>query len=1120
MNSIDSRDTNLDALKTLNSTIVTCRLYPPDAPQTATAVDRGYKALKQILRRHGPLTFLSKDDIPQMGGKELSRETLDSFPNLVVFRQLRLLGLHLMVLRPEMDRFAFGQLLSVFNASKQKIDREGGGAEYVTGLGLADFFPEHLPGEVDTGREQDEGPLPERKSVIKVRPVLVACLLGRDSRPAVLDDLKMKMLDTESSVSILVRAIGLILQEISQTRIIMASSHFPRMLLRAEKMISSHQSGPVTAGVAEMMVNTLKDNALCVLLCQEYPEGLGNLIYQEMIGLLSNERLGRILVLLREQYKKSGEEGKETVRKQELGQGLQKLMETRKGKAFLSAEKAKKIISDGERARKKSRLEVGLKKLLQGSAEPLHSSEFIAHLPGVIKQMLRNRDEESIRLILHSLIAFIEKHQRVPGDALLHSCLVTLGEIFVGLENPGFTGMLYDILVDVTKRLREPDELAERTLVLLQRLMKMSWQGGDFKRGDAILSLMHRLRTGKKTDTSALRNLVGRVQDKYIVRADLPTMLDQCLVRPEDEALSYRLIHQGPVVVRFLIDSLIKSESGPDRMKIMDLLIKSPNFLVSAVLERLPEHMPWYGKRNLLKLLGETGSEKDAAAVTGYLGHEDFRVQREALGCLQKISGKNRKKVLLKALGDSSGMIMVDIVTALRQHSDEEVAHRLNELLVERELFSEEIRNRLLREIMETLGRSSCAPALKYVQSFLVLKEQRVGRKISEDVWSAAEKAAEYLDGDLKEQRRKHIQATQLRKNALKQAAKLDRSAGAVKRITGTRQELAIGNLLSRGEKQEALDELIALIEKTAHSGNFSQAEKLREWLVEIDPTALTYIIQAAEVIDREKAVSLDSRHLDIWSELYELLSTEEFSQLFHNLQHRTYVNEEILVRQGELQPCLFFINSGRVKLFFENVGDEVLVRTLSSGDIVGAGAFFDASVWTFTVASIGSTEVSVLLLAELQRWGEEYPGLEEKLSKFCRRFEGVQEYIDKNRLERRVHKRYRVEGRISTRLLDNRGRITGVNPKGELFDISLGGAAYLQRISVKENVRRILGSGVIVELPSGSLGNETISLKGDILSLKPTYATENDYSVHVQFEKLLPPERLESIIAALKGRL
>jgi hypothetical protein len=108
MNQIELQAKRVEALKLFNNTIVTSRLYPPEAPQVSTAVDRGYNGIKLYLREHGELTYSMENEKPCLCGQLLEHEVLDSFSNLVVYRQLRLLGLSQLVLSSEMDRFAFG----------------------------------------------------------------------------------------------------------------------------------------------------------------------------------------------------------------------------------------------------------------------------------------------------------------------------------------------------------------------------------------------------------------------------------------------------------------------------------------------------------------------------------------------------------------------------------------------------------------------------------------------------------------------------------------------------------------------------------------------------------------------------------------------------------------------------------------------------------------------------------------------------------------------------------------------------------------------------------------------------------------------------------------------------
>ena len=59
---------------------------------------------------------------------------------------------------------------------------------------------------------------------------------------------------------------------------------------------------------------------------------------------------------------------------------------------------------------------------------------------------------------------------------------------------------------------------------------------------------------------------------------------------------------------------------------------------------------------------GETGRETDAESVLPFLGHEDYRVQLEALMCMYKIGGKQRKKLLLTALSEATEGIKIKII--------------------------------------------------------------------------------------------------------------------------------------------------------------------------------------------------------------------------------------------------------------------------------------------------------------------------------------------------------------------------------------------------------------------------------------------------------------------------
>ena len=499
-------------------------------------------------------------------------------------------------------------------------------------------------------------------------------------------------------------------------------------------------------------------------------------------------------------------------------------------------------------------------------------------------------------------------------------------------------------------------------------------------------------------------------------------------------------------------------------------------------------------------------------SVFPFLKHEDFRVQREAFLCLYKIGGKSRKRLLLAALNDCSEVIKIQIISALSGMCDQDVAAELSAMLETYENFSEKNRADIFLQLLDTLGHCTCPAALKGVESFLQTRGQRSAKKIPQLVWNAATKAASQLEQDLNEARKKHLQAGQLRKNALKQAVKASKMGGNLRTITGLPQEQTVRTLLHQGDMAGARDQLMQLIEKTARMHNFQQAENLRQWFIEINPTDLNDIIKVSEIINQEKEASIDKSHLEIWSKLYECLTSEEFATVYHAQQHKDYLDGEVVVSQGAMQSALFFINRGKVKLYFVEKEKEVLVKTLGSGEIFGSGAFFNPSVWTISAASLGSSAISSLKLDKLRNWSKEFPSLEVKLQEFCSNFENIEDFIKTSSQDRRTQERYKISGRVSTTLLDNLGQSIGVNAVVELSDISTVGIAYKVRISKKENARIMLGRKVQVQLPITETLGEISAISGDILAITCTYAEENEYSVHVKFDTALDSIKIQGI--------
>jgi CRP-like cAMP-binding protein len=495
----------------------------------------------------------------------------------------------------------------------------------------------------------------------------------------------------------------------------------------------------------------------------------------------------------------------------------------------------------------------------------------------------------------------------------------------------------------------------------------------------------------------------------------------------------------------------------------------------------------------LLVGMGHTASDalvKDGcAAVTLKLGEPE-----------------SRKGVLLHALTDSRQDFKPQIIKALVPYGDAEVARGLVRLLAEERNFDSEIHDRLLLYICKALGYCPSKEGLKSLRDLL-----KNNMDLKDDVRKVASVAIQQIETNLPAETADPAQQEFVGQISGSQEDISGNENGGGMQITGLAEELKIRELLSQGEKEKGRQLLKDIIVRSAKSRRFEEAEKLREWLIEIDPMGLGDIIKTAEIIEDEKNASIDKGHQAVWSALSDVLDPNEFSTLYHALEHKKYPSGEIVVKQGALQSVLYFVNSGRIELFFQEKGKDVPVNTIGPGEILGAATFFESSVWTFNARSLGA-EVALLRLDKVQQWQKNYPSLESNLNDFCLRFKFPHESFRRMGRDRRVFERVHITGRVSMSLLDKNGSETGIGAKGDLFDISTGGVAFFLRVSQKKNARLLFGRRVKVTMASAV--SSVFTTAGIILAVRSQPVVGNEYSVHVRFSRVLEPDELKGIVA------
>lgn len=324
-------------------------------------------------------------------------------------------------------------------------------------------------------------------------------------------------------------------------------------------------------------------------------------------------------------------------------------------------------------------------------------------------------------------------------------------------------------------------------------------------------------------------------------------------------------------------------------------------------------------------------------------------------------------------------------------------------------------------------------------------------------------------------------------------------------------QEEQIFAMAAEGKKDEAKQSLYDLVVSLAKSGQFAEAERLRERIYEIDPMALTEIIRSGEIIDKEKSSAVDDQDQHVWSTLADLCTEDEFSSLYHELVRQTLQAEEPIVTQGSRNDSLLFINKGSIKVFHKVGEKEIFITTLGEGDTIGEN-FFTPSTWTVSLSTLTDAEVLSITQEQVGRLEEKHAGISRKLEKFYNDNSNIPKTLISKGLERRQYKRFTLSRKIQVIPIHSSGKTTGKGFRAEIVDLSKGGLAFVIRISKKENTKLLLGRKLQVVLPVGGTPSYQY-LPGRCISVQSFSAFESDYTVHIVFDNALDDEEMRNIV-------
>jgi cyclic nucleotide-binding protein len=1118
----DRQQESLETLKLINAASTALRLYPEESSQVTNSVETAYQGTKLFLRNNQLLRFSFLNGGYLLNGEPVDNTTRERLQLLTVSEQLQKMGLDELVFSKRFDRKKFKKILSVFSATPEQIHKAGGTRSFIEHLQLTEIFPEQYiaPGESKEEKEQKQkvDQILKELSGGAVRPEYILHLVGRKKVESVQETLLQSFQSSEKSTHIIATTTYSLLQLLHKDHVVVIAPAFSKMLENVSALLPEDLHGKVSAEAAALLSPYLDQRSALMLICQDFSTPFGEHFYAALLAVIDNETLASVLDWIKEQQEKGGNKNDKLLSQlQVVSEGYDKLVATPRGKQILALGTTREVLQKTEQGRKEKRVQIGITALAKGDLESLKNKEVCLSIPATIEKLLNNDKESVAAAIIQNVVTGLKEKDH---EYRLHLAQV-LGGVADKLAHMNYWGWLEKLTPVCLAWIREnetADRSFEKHVLAMQAMMNHAWHSNNPDLAERILNVFYHIRSGALEKSDAVRNLVGHVQDKNVDLVLLQGYLERCFAKPVDEMICMKILMQGPVAAKFLLDTLITSEKRPDRIRLLKILGELGRDLVPVLLERLPDPMPWFGKRNIIRLLAATGAEEDVEAVLSYASHEDLRVQQEMLQCIVRIGQASTEKYLLQVLPEVSAQAKVQVVKNLREVAGEPVVAPLADLLEECRLYSGSEQTVLALEISRTLGASGSLEAISVLQTIIDGGEKQFGQ---ESV-NAAELAILYLKEQGHQEGTRQADESQEPPPSVLTAqesvpspedSKASSDSSGYELITEFEEEKDLYALLQDDKKDAAKEILVQLIEKTAQLKKFNEAEALRLRLIDIDSMALSEIIKAAEIIEEAKSSSVDQDHVLIWSELYDLLSTEEFNALYHALEHETYSTETMLVKQGDPQDRLFLINKGRVKLFVKEEENETLVKTLGHGSILGGLSFFDDSVWTLNASSMGEVEVSTLSMESVDEWEEEYLGLEAKLQDYCIRTDRVNDFFIASGTERRKDERQPLTRAIYISLLDDEGQVTDTVIHGDCNDISVGGISFLSRITQRKQARTLLGRHVKIFFKEFEEEKEGTSYVGTVVAVRNLHSLDLGRSVHIDFDEQLEQKKMMDLI-------
>ncbi len=732
-------------------------------------------------------------------------------------------------------------------------------------------------------------------------------------------------------------------------------------------------------------------------------------------------------------------------------------MEIDQHKQNEALEKARQILKENEQRRSAVRLEKFFRDVVAGDVTVLENDEHVHNLASFMYFLHEDGDDDQIFIALEKL-----GYGACHSEVKVRERSIMVLSVFIGMtmknDDDTFVEALSKILVSW---LKEEDKYIagfEFVCSQFQQLVQKLLENEQWYEVEELIVVLYQIHGGILDKPNVIKRVVAKIQSQLAHDDTLDKLLNIYLdsYNPKRDIAESILVHLGHRAISFIIDTLASEDNRERRFMLIELIPANPK-TYDLVEDLLGNNPPWYVVRNSILILSREDLPRLFEMIKPYTTHSDMRVQQQVVNAVWKMGGSQLLERLLYILENINDELKASLVTQLGQMTgDQDVGLAFVQLLSQRNSFSRIVKDELVLSLCQNLA---FFPSLDTSSCLNELLDERLQTKDLKDRIVVAIKESLTILGETK---------------------------GAIKKKS-----------LDVGDSDFALD-LDFLngdlgVTEEPESLNLDVLEEDEDLEEEEDDAFLAIMAETQSAFGEEQSFGVD-HHVSIWSDLYDSLDTKTFDAFFGLLESRQFVAGEVLVYRDSLEQVIFFIDSGDVDVVASDDAEEMSLKNLQSGDLAGAGSFFNHSLWPFALVAQEKVLAHTLDIDKFENFLIQNPEAANAFQRFCESRDVVTKLLDMLSV---------------TEPLSSNVKISSMNKQLRCFD------SASEEVVIGECYGAHRG-GVCLEIPivPGSLKKELAGLLVELVLCDEDDSCEKSFGVVVGWKRIVgSDERVKLLV-------